>query len=40
MPADLDPSTVTVRPVFPEETARWQRLMEEKHYLQSNRMVE
>jgi len=39
MSADLDLSTITVRPVFSEEIARWQRLMEEKHYLQSNRMV-
>ena len=36
---DLDLSAITVRPIFASELARWQRLMEEEHYLQSNRMV-
>ena len=35
----LDLSTLIVRPVFAQEVARWQRLMAEEHYLQSNRMV-
>ena len=39
MPAALDLSTVSVRPIHASELERWQRLMEEEHYLQSNRMV-
>lgn len=39
MSTDHSLSKITVRPVFQEEKARWQRMMEEKHYLQSNRMV-
>ena len=35
--ADL--STLSVRPIRGDELPRWQRLMVEEHYLQSNRMV-
>jgi hypothetical protein len=37
--SDLDLSTLTVHPILASEFARWQRLMAEEHYLQSNRMV-
>jgi hypothetical protein len=39
MSSPLDLSTVSVRPIHASERERWQRLMEEEHYLQSNRMV-
>lgn len=35
----LDLSAIRVRPIYADEHARWQRLMVEGHYLQSNRMV-
>ena len=35
----LDLSAIRVRPIYVDEHARWQRLMVEGHYLQSNRMV-
>jgi hypothetical protein len=39
MPDDLELSTITVRPIYTNEHERWQRLMSEEHYLQSNCMV-
>jgi hypothetical protein len=39
MPTTLDLSTISVRPIHASERERWQRLMAEAHYLQSNRMV-
>ena len=39
MPAVFDLSTISVRPIYASELERWPRLMEEEHYLQSNRMV-
>ena len=39
MPDVPDLSTLSVRPIRGDERDRWQRMMTEKHYLQSNRMV-
>jgi hypothetical protein len=39
MPLAPDLSSLSVRPIHASELERWQRLMEEEHYLQSNRMV-
>jgi hypothetical protein len=39
MPSAPDLSTISVRPIYASELERWQRLMEEEHYLQSNRLV-
>lgn len=39
MSTSSDLSTLSVRPIRSDELARWQRLMLDEHYLQSNRMV-
>lgn len=39
MPTAADLSTLSVRLIRADELPRWQRVMAEKHYLQSNRMV-
>jgi len=39
MPAAIDLSKICVRPIIACELERWQRLMDEEHYLQSKRMV-